>query len=169
MATTATVTARLASSDTRAHIITVTGPASYVAGGDALTAAQLGFGNEITTIQSAVTSTGLLAVWDDTNNKLQFFYPTGGAATSPAAIADPATTITPVNPSITIGGTAAVKSGGATASAVDATTPTVDLSSVTATPNGGSATGTLTPGRGKEVNAATDLSGTVVLMLALGI
>lgn len=151
MATTVAVTARLASSGTRAHLITVTGPASYVAGGDALTAAQLGFGNEITQIQSAVTSTGLLAVWDKTNGKLQFFYPTGGAATSPASVADPAAAI---------GGTAAVKSGASTASAVDSTTPNVELSSVTST---------LTPGRGKEVKAATDLSGTTVVMLALGI
>lgn len=79
--------------------------------------------------------------------KLLVYYPTGGATASPA---------TPAAPKLTSGAGAATV-GVATASAVDAITPTLALTSTA-----------LTPGQGKALPNNADLTGFGVLAVALG-
>jgi hypothetical protein len=115
-------------------IIDVTLDNSYTTGGYALTAAQVGLNEIFSVLPAVAVASGnfLQTAWNPATGKLQIFYPTGGT-TAPAAVAQPI-----------------VKSGGSTASAVDATTPHI------------------TPGAGIEVANATDLSAFTVRMVAFG-
>jgi hypothetical protein len=67
---------------------------SYPTGGYALTAAQFAARKiEFVEVVGGNAAAGrLLFHWDSTNKKLIALYPTGGAAASPAALADPAIT-----------------------------------------------------------------------------
>lgn len=115
---------------------------SYPAGGEAITAAAVGLSKIVKArIVGANAAAGrLLWYWDPTNGKLMAFYPTGGDAVSPAALADPAVATTP--------------DAGATNLTGSAAKPTL--------------AGVVTPGRGKEVKAATDLSTCEVTMEFVG-
>lgn len=86
----------------------VTFSSSYSAGGESVTAGNLGFpsGFKVVAVVAHPVA-GLVFEYDYTNQKLKAFYPTGGATTAPSsATAAPAVT-----------------SGASTASAVNATTP----------------------------------------------
>jgi hypothetical protein len=110
---------------------------SYPTGGEALTAAMFGLGKLVTVNIIGVKGTiansgGLNFRWDPVNSKIMAFYPTGGAAT-------PATLIAPKS-----------ATGASTASAVDATTPTI------------------VAGLGLEVGNTTDLSTVTLTVEAVG-
>lgn len=105
---------------------------SYATGGDTWTPNNFGMS---TVEQLDINSPGTLIMLPDTVNlKIKAYYPTGGGGPNPT---------TPAAPK--------VSSGGSTASAVDATDPTI------------------TPGVGIEVAATADLSGTVVSFQAIGV
>ena len=119
----------------RRVVYDVTLDSSYPAGGEAITAAEVGLrvieGARFIGFNAAASL--MLLAWDPTNGKVIVNYPTGGATAAPAALADPIST-----------------TGASTASAVDATQPNI------------------TPGRGKEVLATTDLSTLVTRMEFIG-
>ena len=98
---------------------------SYPTGGEAFAPSSIG----MTTIELILFSptSGLIFEYDYTNSKVKAFFPTGGAGTPASGLAVPS-------------GLAA--SGASTASAVDATRPTVAV----------------LPGVGKEVASTQDLS-----------
>ncbi len=83
---------------------------------------------------------GFLMDVDLATGKLRVYYPTGGASAAPGAVADP------------------VASGA----------PPVGAVAVTSTGAQPVIASALTPGRGKEVAAATDLSALTAVLLAVG-
>lgn len=121
----------------RVSTIEVDYDSSYATGGEALVAAD--FGLQRLDLVLASPKQGFMFEYDYTNAKLKAFFPTGGAGTPAAALAVPA-------------GLAAT--GASTASAVDATRPTVAI----------------LPGVGAEVASTQNLSTLVgVRVLAIGI
>jgi hypothetical protein len=122
----------------------VTFDASYPAGGEPFNEALIG-GKLFKEIEGVsfvggnAASAAYLFQWDTTNKKIIVSYPTGGG-TSPAAVADPVVAVT--------------VPAGATPVTSDAAQP--DLVEV------------LTPGRGKEVAAATDLTSLTVRVQVVG-
>lgn len=159
----------------------------YPTGGYAITPAQGGFANDLDSILPGIAVNSgncLLVGWNEATNKLMVFYPTGGGAAGPAIPAQPAMSggvlsgapgggVLSGSPAV---GTLAVASGAATASAVDATTPTiggapsVGTLAVSAPTVGTLAVSgiSLTPGAGKEVPNGADLAGYTVHCLAWG-
>lgn len=69
----------------------VTFDSSYPAGGEALSASDLGFSTAVSTFVASPAG-GLIFEYDFTNSKIKAHYPTGGSAT-PASLAAPAVTI----------------------------------------------------------------------------
>lgn len=111
----------------------LTGPTSYTTNGIVLNAATLYPQSGCRLIKHVIiqsVSGNLLAFWDVTNGKIKLSYPTGGAH-APAAVT--------TAPKVT--------SGASTASAVDATDPTI------------------TGGPGLEVASTTDVSSIVLRIL----
>ncbi len=90
---------------------------------------------------------------------LRAYYPTGGATASPAALTDPVGGVPGV-------GTLAVTT--TPAAGATAMTSTAAQPAMAGVISGALAGPALTPGRGKEVAAATDLSTFSVVMLAVG-
>tara|TARA_B100000949_G_scaffold81226_1_gene72617 strand:- start:11043 stop:11459 length:417 start_codon:yes stop_codon:yes gene_type:complete len=109
---------------------------SYPAGGEAVAAGDFTMGSlmGVQVLGGNAAAAAYMMHFDSANSKLMLTYPTGGATTAPAAVADPIVT-----------------TGSATASVVDATTPNI------------------TPGRGKELRAATDASTITFRILAVGL
>ena len=108
---------------------------SYPTGGYAITATNFLFGST-TYLLNVGESSGVVPEWDRTNSKIKMFYPTGGSAASPAALAAPFVTLA--------SGTSAINSPGL------------------------ALTDAVTPGQGKEVANATDLSTLTLQAFALG-
>lgn len=106
---------------------------SYPTGGESLTPAQL----RMSVVKSFATETtgGLIFKYDKANKKILAYQPTGGGGTNPTTLQAPK-----------------VSSGASSASAVDATTPTI------------------VPGIAKECANTADLSGiTGVPFVAVGV
>lgn len=121
----------------RYSVIEVDYDTSYTTGGKALVAAD--FGLVRLDLVLASPKQGFMFEYDYTNAKLKAFFPTGGAGTPAAALAVP---------------TGLAATGAATASAVDATRPTVAI----------------LPGVGAEVANTQNLSTLLaVRVLAIGI
>ena len=111
---------------------TIAFDSSYPTGGESLTPSDLGL--RTIDILLAAPAGGLMFEYDNANQKLKAIYPTGGGGTNPTTLADPI-----------------VSTGAASATAVDATTPTIR------------------PGRSKEVADTANLSTiTGVRFVALG-
>lgn len=70
---------------------TVTFDSSYATGGEALTAANLGFSTSVQTFVASPAG-GLIFQYDFDNSKLKAIYPTGGSA-APASLAAPAVSV----------------------------------------------------------------------------
>lgn len=68
---------------------TITFDSSYPTGGEAITAANFGFGSTIF-ILSMNGASGVVPVFDRANLKIMVYFPTGGAGTSPATLANAA-------------------------------------------------------------------------------
>ncbi len=64
---------------------------SYPTGGEAITAANFGFGSTIY-ILSMNPNGGVVPEFDKTNSKIKAYYPTGGATTAPSTLAAPLVT-----------------------------------------------------------------------------
>lgn len=146
------------------HVLAdVTFDSSYPTGGEAFSAASLP-GKHLKKIYGVqkvggnAASNALLVAWDSVNEKLQLFYPTGGAS-APAALAAPAAAANISG--LTVTGDVTVPAG-ATPVTSDAAQPdlveTLDV--------GGTATVALTAGRGKELANTTDAS-TITVRLAI--
>ncbi len=78
------------------HCYKITGDSSYSAGGYAVTAANLGFDNGITSVvfggamgTSGSAGTGLVPQWDAANSKIKLWKGNGAAALTEAAAGDP--------------------------------------------------------------------------------
>lgn len=111
----------------------VTFDSSYATGGESLVSTDFGFSNALTPRLVVTTpASGLMFEYDYTNQKLKAHYPTGGGATAPT---------TPAAPK--------VSTGAASATAVDATSPT------------------LTPGTSKEVGNTANLSTVTTRVMAI--
>lgn len=100
---------------------TVDFDSSYPTGGESFAPADVGL--SVFDLVLCSPTSGVIFEMDYTNSNLQAFFPTGGGGTPASALAVPK-----------------VSSGASSASAVDATTPTI------------------TPGVGKEVKSAQNLS-----------
>ena len=139
-------------------VFDVTFDSSYPAGGEAVDADKdLGFGAiaGMQVIGSNAVAAALMLAWDTVNGKLMVHYPTGGAAASPAALADPAQAVPTVD-SHASGQTVTARLAGA-----NTITTWLDATALSDTPalaHVVSAPGNGIPGRGKEVLAATDLT-----------
>jgi hypothetical protein len=74
----------------------LTGPTSYTTGGIVCNAALFqSFGvNLFKHLVIKSVNLGLIAQWDEVNNKIKLFYPTGGAS-APASLGAPSATATP--------------------------------------------------------------------------
>jgi hypothetical protein len=70
-------------------LVELVGDTAYPTNGYAITPALLGL-IAIDWFVPICCSGGLIPVWDQANQKLKLFYPSGGGAASPASIADPA-------------------------------------------------------------------------------
>lgn len=114
--------------DRRTTIADVTFDNSYATGGESLTRAMLGLGLSLDSVHAASAS-GLIFSYDYVNQKLQAFYPSGGAS-APAALGAPRATATAgATPVTSSGATVPVALAAGQALEVGSTT---DLSTVTA-------------------------------------
>ena len=103
--------------------------------------------------------------FDTVNDKLMLHYPTGGAAASPAALADP------VQGTATVDNHAAAQTVTARLAGANTLTTWLDATGLSDTPalaHTVSAPGNGVPGRGKELLAATDASTITVRVTATG-
>ena len=125
---------------------------TYVAGGIPIAAADVGLGGILgaSVLGGSATSALLGWFWDTTNSKLMAVFPTGGASAAGSLTA-------PVLATSAVAGQCAA--GGATASSVDATRPTVA---------GTAAAQVLTGGVGIEPGAIA-LTGCVVRVVFVGL
>ena len=121
----------------RQNLVDIAGPSSYATGGDPVKVS--GFSNVFGMIHCGgnPAAAGVIAHFDDVNQKLIYYYPTGGGNSSPGSLADPAATVPT----------------GATAVTSTSAQPTLPI----------------TPGRGKEVAASTDLSSLTNRYLVFGV
>lgn len=141
----------------RREVYKVVGDTSYPANGMPITPATLAMGNisGARVIGANAAAAGLIAQWDRANNKLMVFYPTGGAAASPGALADP------VQGNPTVDAHAANQTVTARLAGANTLTTWTDATGLSDTPaltHTVSAAGSGVPGRAKEVLATTDLS-----------
>lgn len=142
--TVALITTPAPSGNLREVVADVTMDSSYASAGEPITPSAFGLSAiHYVAASSAVDGSGnfLLFGWDATNSKLRAFYPSGGGAASPAAVAQPVSSVVPDTGSTTMTGSVAK--------------PVL--------------TATKTPGAGKEVLATTDLSGFVVRVRVVGV
>lgn len=133
------------------------GDASYPAGGYPLDrdAIQAGNVRGARVIGANAAGATLLAVWDHVTEKLRVYYPSGGAAASPAALADPVQGVP------TVDNHAAAQTVTARLAGANTLTTWTDATGLSDTPalvHAVSAAGSGIPGVGKEVLATTDLS-----------
>lgn len=141
----------------RREVYQVVGDASYPAGGMPITPATIAMGNisGARVIGSNLAAAKLIAQWDRVNKKLMVLYPSGGAAASPAALADP------VQGTATVDNHASGQTVTARLSGANTITTWLDATALSDTPalvHTVSAPGNGVPGQGKEVLAATDLT-----------
>lgn len=119
---------------------TITFDSSYPSDGEAVTAANFGFGSTIYILDIG-SDDGLMFQFDRTNLKIKVLYPTGGGAAAPTTVGQPSSAGTTAAGGSTIQG-----------SAVSAASVTV----------------TMTPGAAKEVGDTADLSAVIAQVFALG-
>lgn len=139
-------------------IVDWTGSASYPAGGYTLDPKPLAGANKVLGVVKLggnAAAARYLIHWDTANEKMMIIYPTGGAAASPAALADPA------QGAPTIDDHAADQIGTIPADSTPVTSTAANGAIVTVTAADAhvvSAVGSGVPGRGKELAASTNAS-----------